>query len=105
MDLGQVTKEETQEIVEKYWKSWFIPALSDFVRVPNLTPMIDNEYLSNGLLEKSVECIDDYFNKLQIKGLSKYIYKSDTGIPLVCYIVEPSGGCTKNIMVYGHLDK
>lgn len=26
-------------------------------------------------------------------------------MPLVCYIVEPSEGVTKNVMIYGHLDK
>ena len=105
MESKKVTKDQTLEIVEKNWDSWFIPGLSDFVRVPNLTPMVDPDYLSNGLVEKSMECVDDYINKLGVKGLSKQIYKSETGLPLVCYVVEPTEGCKKNIMVYGHLDK
>ena len=105
MESKKVNKEETLAFVEKNWDSWFIPGLSDFVRVPNLTPMVDPEYLQNGLVEKSMECVDEYINKLEVKGLSKQIYKSETGLPLVCYVVEASEGCNKNIMVYGHLDK
>jgi hypothetical protein len=60
MEASQVTKEKTLEVVEKNWDSWFIPGLSDFVRVPNLTPMVDKEYLTNGLVEKSAECVDQY---------------------------------------------
>lgn len=105
MDSNTMSKDATLEIVNKHWDSWFIPGLSDFVRVPNLTPMVDAEYLTNGLLEKSMECVDGYMNKLEVKGMSKQIYKSETGLPLVCYVIEASEGCTKNIMVYGHLDK
>lgn len=105
MDSSNMTKEKTLEIVEANWDSWFIPGLSDFVRVPNLTPMVDAEYLTNGLVQKSMECVDGYMTKLGLKGLSKQIFTSESGLPLVCYIIEPSGGCTKNIMVYGHLDK
>lgn len=105
MEASTVTKEKTLEHVEKNWDSWFIPGLSDFVRVPNLTPMVDPEYLTNGLVEKSADCVDQYMNKLGVKGLSKQVFKSETGLPLVCYIVEPTPGCNKNIMVYGHLDK
>jgi hypothetical protein len=71
MESKKVTKEQTLDIVEKNWDSWFIPGLSDFVRVPNLTPMVDPEYLNNGLVEKSMECVDGYINQLEIKGLSK----------------------------------
>jgi len=71
MESKKVTKDKTLEIVEQNWDSWFIPGLSDFVRVPNLTPMVDPDYLQNGLVEKSMECVDDYINKLQIKGMSK----------------------------------
>jgi hypothetical protein len=33
--------------------------------------MVDAEYLTNGLVEKSMECVDQYIMKLGIKGLSK----------------------------------
>lgn len=71
MESKKVTKEQTLEVIEKHWDSWYIPALEDFVRVPNLTPMVDPEYLTNGLVEKSMECVDGYIQKIGIKGLSK----------------------------------
>jgi len=105
MEASAVNKEKTIEVVNQHWDSWFVPGLADFIRVPNLTPMVDNEYLQNGLVEKSMECVDEYINKLEVKGISKQIFKSETGLPLVCYVVEATGGNTKNVMVYGHLDK
>ncbi len=67
-------KEATQKIVEDYFSSWFIPALSAFVRVQNLTPMVDKEYLTNGLVEESIQVVDDHIQKLEIKGLTRSIF-------------------------------
>ena len=71
MESGKVEKDATMKIVEANWDSWFIPGLSDFVRVPNLTFMVDAKYLTNGLVQRAMECVDGYINKLGIKGLSK----------------------------------
>lgn len=44
-------KAETIKFVEAHWDSWFVQGLGDFVRIPNLTPMVDPNYLTNQLLE------------------------------------------------------
>ena len=98
-------KDKTLKVVSDHWDSWYVPGLSDFVRVPNLTTMVDDEYLTNGKVEEAMELVDNYINKIGIKGLSKKIFKSEVGIKMVVYVVEPTEGQTKNIMVYGHLDK
>lgn len=87
-----------------YWQNWFVPGISDFVRIPNLSPLFDAEYQTNGLLEKAMDCVDEYITKLEIANLEKRIFKPPGGNPLIVYKVEPQNW-TKNIMVYGHLDK
>ena len=52
--------------MDEYYDSWFVKGLADFIRVPNLTPMVDPEYLTNGKLEKAIELVDSYANELQI---------------------------------------
>jgi hypothetical protein len=44
--------------VDEFWDSWFVKGLSDFVEVPNLTPMVDEHYQTNGLLEKAIDVVD-----------------------------------------------
>ena len=46
--------EKTKQIVDEHWDNWYVAGLSDFIRVPNLTPMVDPEYLKNGLVEKAI---------------------------------------------------
>jgi hypothetical protein len=75
------------------------------VRVPNLTQMCDPEFATNGLIQQAMECVDQYIQKLDIKGLSRHVFHPEGKNPLIVYVVEPSEGTTKNIMFYGHLDK
>lgn len=98
-------KEETLKYIESLWDSWYVKGLGDFVRVPNLTPMVDAEFLTNGLIEQSMDLVDSYINKLEIKGISKQIFQPAGSSPLIVYVVEPSEGVTRNVMLYGHLDK
>ena len=100
-----IEKGKTLEYINSQWDSWFVPSLCDFVRVPNLTPMVDPDYLTNGLVQQSMEQVDGCIQKLGVKGLSKKIYSTEEGLPLICYIVEGSEGVNKNLMLYGHLDK
>jgi hypothetical protein len=43
-------KNATLKLVEEFWESWYVNGISDFVKVPNLTPMVDENYSTNGLL-------------------------------------------------------
>jgi len=97
---------KTEEIINANWDSWFVPGLSDFIEVPNLTTMVDKDYLTNGLVEKAMELVDNYINKIGVQGLSKKIYRGEGGLPLVVYVVEgPNMNADKNVLIYGHLDK
>ena len=49
---------ETLKLIEQFWDSWYIPGISDFVSIPNLTPMVDTTYRTNGLLEKAIDLVD-----------------------------------------------
>jgi acetylornithine deacetylase/succinyl-diaminopimelate desuccinylase-like protein len=95
------------DYIEQNFESFFIPALSDFVRVPNLTPMVDKEYLTNGKLEQAIELVHSYVEKLNIERLTRTIFKTESGMPLIVYIVEPANKTetTQNVMMYGHIDK
>lgn len=94
----------TREFVDKHWDSWFCEGLKDFINVPNLTPMVDSEFLSNGLIEQAAECLDTWVKKLDIKGITrKEVRMGESICPLYIYVVD--GEVDKTVMMYGHLDK
>ena len=71
----------------------------------NLSPNYDAQFLTNGLIEQAMELVDGYINQLGIEGMSKQVFQPEGSVPLVVYVIEPTQGCTKNLMLYGHLDK
>jgi hypothetical protein len=48
--------------VSDFWESWYIPGILEFVRIPNLTPMVDADYQTNGLLQKAMDVVDKFIN-------------------------------------------
>jgi acetylornithine deacetylase/succinyl-diaminopimelate desuccinylase-like protein len=52
-----------------------------------------------------MELVDQYINQLELQGMSKQVFQPEGSCPLIVYVVEPTQGCTKNVMLYGHLDK
>jgi acetylornithine deacetylase/succinyl-diaminopimelate desuccinylase-like protein len=52
-----------------------------------------------------MEVVDKYINELNIKGISREVFHPEGSNPLIVYVVQPSEGSAKNVMLYGHLDK
>ena len=53
-------KNKTLETIEQHFESWFVKAMEEFIRIPNLTTMCDPTYLENGEMEKCIASVD-YF--------------------------------------------
>jgi hypothetical protein len=51
-----------------FWKS-YVPALQQFVAIPNTSRNYDPEWYTNGLLEKAGKHIQSWVEGLGIKGL------------------------------------
>jgi len=98
-------KTKTLETVDKYWEPWYVTGICDFIKIPNLTPMCDPNYTTNGLFEQAIELVDSYIQKLEIVGIERKIFRPEGMLPLIVYVVKPSEEQTRNIMMYGHIDK
>ena len=53
-------KEATAKFVEEHWDDWYIEGLKAFVRIPNISLLYDPDYLTNGLIEQTVDLVDEY---------------------------------------------
>lgn len=94
---------KTIEYVDQHFQENFVDPLSDFVRIPNLTPLFDYEFLTNGLIQQAIKFVKDYAESLQIEGLTVNVYEEEERPPIVVIIYEGKG--SPNVMLYGHLDK
>jgi len=97
----------TVKIVNEEWGS-AVPALQEFVRIPNLTTARDPEWETNGLLDKATAHVASWVRDQNIQGCTVEVMK-DPGLSPFLYIEiagtssSPKAACT--FVMYGHLDK
>lgn len=95
--------QKTSDFVKEHFEKSFVEPLSDYIRIPNLTPAFDPEYFSNGLIQKGIEFVREYADSLQIDGLTFNVHDEEGRCPMVVMTYEGTG--SPNVMIYGHLDK
>lgn len=64
--LSTTDKAATDANIEAKWDDWYVKGLQDFIRVPNLSPNYDAEFLTNGKIEECMELVDRYINQLEM---------------------------------------
>ena len=99
--VGKIT-EKTKELFETN----LVKALSDFVAIPNLSRYYDEEFHTNGHIEKAIEYCIDWANRQGVKGLSVKSVKAPGRETYMLFgVIEPTKKDFKNVAIYGHLDK
>ena len=69
--------ESIKQSVEERWNSQYIPALEEFIRVPNLTVFCDPEFLTNGLIQEAKSVVSRFAQALEIEGLSEHVVEEE----------------------------
>ena len=54
-NISGIDKEATERNIDEKWENWYVKGLSDFIRVPNLSPNYDADFLTNGRIEQAIE--------------------------------------------------
>ncbi|CAI2368334.1 unnamed protein product [Moneuplotes crassus] len=95
--------EKSKKFIEDNFQSMFLDPISEFIKVPNLTPSFDPEFQTNGLIEQAIDNVKGYAESMDIPGLKFHVHNEEGRAPMA--LIEIPGNGKKNIMVYGHLDK
>lgn len=92
------------QFVDAEWEK-VIPVLMEYVKVPCISPLMDPEWETNGLLDKSMAILISCISEQKIKGLTYNLYKDEGKSPFLVCIIEPEVLTGKTVMLYGHQDK
>lgn len=94
---------KTSGYVEENFDKDFLQPLIEFIKIPNLSPFFDQEFFSNGLIENAADHVIEYAKAMNIEGLEHTFYKEENKAPMLIFTYKGVG--SKNVMLYGHLDK
>lgn len=100
MDFPKVTA-----FMERIWEGEIIPALTDYIRIPNKSPAFDADWEKHGHMEKAVTMFADWARaKLaQFPGSNLEVVRLPGRTPLI--FIEVPGTAPGTVLMYGHLDK
>ncbi len=93
----------TRQFVERAWTDRIIPALTDYLRIPNQSPAYDPDWNRNGHMDRAVELVVDWVRAQNVPSLSLDVVRLDGRTPLV--FIEVPGHTQETVLLYGHLDK
>jgi len=94
---------KTQAYIDAVWDESILPSLHEYITIPNVSPAFDEDWATNGLLDKAVDLAADWVKSRNIPGLEMEIVRLKGRTPLL--YIEIPGKSDETILLYGHLDK
>ena len=94
---------KTAEFVNEMWDSSIIPELSEYIKIPNKSPLFDPDWEAHGHMEKAVQHIEAWCQKPPIKDIKNAIVRIEGRTPVL--FMDIPGDSDDVVLLYGHYDK
>ncbi len=95
--------EALRGFVGEIWESQIVPEISEYIRIPNKSPMFDADWAEHGHMERAVAHIERWCRERPIEGLSVEVVRLEGRTPVI--LMEVPGEVDDTVLLYGHLDK
>ncbi len=91
--------------VDKTWDEEIVPALTDYIRIPNKSPAFDADWQSHGYMDQAVDLLKGWAEtKLKATpGAKIEVVRLEGRTPVI--FIEIPGQIDDTVLLYGHLDK
>ena len=91
------------QFVSELWDDSIVPALVEYVRIPNKSPAFEPDWQALGHMRTAVEHLRDWVAKCPVQGLTQRIVTLPDRTPVL--FCEVAGSGDGNVLLYGHYDK
>jgi acetylornithine deacetylase/succinyl-diaminopimelate desuccinylase-like protein len=95
------------EHVDQAWADDILPALHDYIAIPNVSEMYDPQWKANGHMDRAVALIRDWCAARHVAGMTIEVHELPGRSPMIVIDVPAFGGASGDdtVLLYGHLDK
>ena len=100
-----------KSFVEDTWNRSIVPAITEYIRIPNKSPAFDPEWKKHGHMDRAVKLIETWCRSRDIEGMKIEVVrlKDEKGAertPVIFMEIPGTAGTGGDtVMLYGHLDK
>jgi acetylornithine deacetylase/succinyl-diaminopimelate desuccinylase-like protein len=94
---------------DRIWEGEIVPALCEYIRIPNRSPLFDAAWREGGHMERAVALVERWCRAQPLPGLEVEVLRLEGRTP-VLYMELPAsdgrrGPDVDTVLLYGHLDK
>jgi acetylornithine deacetylase/succinyl-diaminopimelate desuccinylase-like protein len=100
---ADMNPDRNRTLVNETWSSSIVPALEQYIRIPNQSPLFDPDWKRNGHMHQAVALARKWVETQGIKGLTIDVHEIDDRTPVI--FMEIEGDPSSTVLMYGHLDK
>jgi acetylornithine deacetylase/succinyl-diaminopimelate desuccinylase-like protein len=95
--------EQATAFADGIWEKEILPALHEYIRIPNKSQSFDAAWREHGHMERAVALVEGWCRKQPIPGLVVEVHRLEGRTPLI--LMEVPGTAEGTVLLYGHLDK
>jgi acetylornithine deacetylase/succinyl-diaminopimelate desuccinylase-like protein len=96
----------TTRWAEEEFETSIVPTITEYIRIPNKSPMFDPEWHAHGHMDRAVELLAGWARARLPDGATLEVVRLGGRTPLIFMDVPATGGrAGDTVLLYGHLDK
>jgi acetylornithine deacetylase/succinyl-diaminopimelate desuccinylase-like protein len=99
----QLDPAHLRSFVDDQWQQSILPALAEYVRIPNKSPLFDPQWEENGHMERAAQLMAGWCRAQEIPGARVEVARLPGRTPVL--MVEVPGDVDDCVLLYGHMDK
>lgn len=92
-----------RSFIRETWRTSVVPALQEYVAIPNESPAFDARWREHGHMDRAVELFTRWAKAQDVPGLEVEAQRAEGRTPLL--FMEAPGSGRGTVLLYGHLDK
>jgi len=96
---------KTIKLVDQCWADEIVPALVEYIKIPNKSPAFDPDWAAHGYMDEAVALFERWARaKLpSLPGATLEVVRLPGRTPVI--LIEIPGAGNDTVLLYGHLDK
>jgi acetylornithine deacetylase/succinyl-diaminopimelate desuccinylase-like protein len=93
----------TAGFIERLWNDDIVPALRDYIEIPNQSPQFDADWELHGHMQRAVDLVAAWCRERLPAGARLEVVRLPGRTPVL--LMEVEGASDRPVLLYGHLDK
>jgi acetylornithine deacetylase/succinyl-diaminopimelate desuccinylase-like protein len=91
--------------VDRIWDQSILPKLTEYITIPNKSPMFDARWAEHGHMDRAVKLIEGWCREHALPKMSTEVIRIEGRTPVIVMEVPGTGVRDDTVLLYGHLDK